>query len=531
MTSTRQLREDGSYDVVIIGSGAGGATMAQSLAGTGKSVLIIERGERLPQEEDNWDPRAVFIDRKYLTDEVWLDRNGKKFNPKIHYWVGGNTSFYGAALMRMRKRDFEEVPHEGGISPAWPISYDDLAPYYTKAEHVWKVHGSRKNPESADHTDDLDAPEYAYPPVAHDPDVAVLKKRLTESGWRPFDLPLGVDRDDKQPWKGRCVRCDTCGGFPCRVRGKSDARHIINQVEDDENITLVTGMKVKKLETSADGKSVKSVVCESSEGEHHFKGDIVVLAAGAINSAALLLGSTAHTHENGLANGSDQVGRNYMFHTSSAVLSFTRSKVDAIFPKTFAVNDFYWDDPDGGFDYPMGHIQLLEHMNGDVIQGQLQEKIPEWLVPDMLANIIANRLMAFLVISEDLPEQRNRVRLNKDGKITLEYWHNNLVGHERLVKKLEAKLGKLGRLYKCYRQHRIQLDELLPLYGTAHQCGTLKMGHDPKSSVVDVNCKAHDLDNLYMVDSGVFVTSAAVNPTLTIVANAMRVGEHIKSRF
>ncbi len=531
MTNHHELRADHSYDVIIIGSGAGGATIAQSLATSGKSILIIERGQALPQEEDNWNPAAVFIDRKYLCGEEWLDKEGKTIKPAIHYWVGGNTSFYGAALFRFRKRDFEQVQHHDGVSPAWPISYDDLAPYYTKAEKEWNVHGSRKKPGSLDPTDDLNAPEYPFPSIEHDPEVLTLKNRLTESGWTPFDLPLGIDRNDQQPWKGKCIRCDTCGGFPCRVLGKSDARRILHKISDFQNITLASGMMVTRLETSVDGRTVNEVVCQSSEGEHRFKGDIVVLAAGAINSAALLLKSANAAYENGLANGSDQVGRNYMFHTSSAVVSLTRSRVNASFPKTFAINDFYWNDPEGGFDYPMGHIQLLEHMNGDVIQGQMQEKIPAWLVPDFMADAIANRLLAFLVMSEDLPEQRNRVRLNSDGRIVLEYWPNNLVGHERLVKKFERKLSKLGRMRRSYREHRLQIDELLPLYGTAHQCGTTRMGHDARSSVVDARCKAHEIDNLYIADSGVFVSSSAVNPALTVVANAFRVGEHIAGQL
>ena len=531
MESTRELRPDGSYDIVIIGSGAGGATMAQSLASTGKSILIIERGGRLPFEPDNWDPRKVFIERKYLTDERWLDKNGRKIRPNIHYWVGGNTSFYGAALMRFRIRDFEAVQHEGGLSPAWPISYTDMAPYYTKAEQVWKVRGSRSDPERADPTDDPNAPDYLYPPIEHDPEVALLKRRLRESGWHAFDIPLGVDRDDKRPWKGSCIRCDTCGGFPCQVRGKSDARRVINEVEELDNVTLLMGAKVTRLDTTRDGRTVNNIVCETDEGEISVRGDIVVLAAGAINSAALLLRSDTPLHPQGLANGSDQVGRNYMFHTASAMVSFTRSKSEATFPKTFAINDFYWSDPEGGFDYPMGHIQLLEHMNGDVVQGQIQDKIPEWLIPDGIANWIADRMISFMVMSEDLPEARNRVRLNRDGRIVLEYWNNNLAGHERLVRKLSGKLTRLGRLHRKHRQHRRQMDELLPLYGTAHQCGTLKMGLDPRSSVVDPSCKAHELDNLYVADSGVFVTSAAVNPALTIVANAMRVSDHIRGRL
>ena len=531
MHTTQEIRPDHHYDVIIIGSGAGGATMANELAATGKSILILERGDHLPQEPENWNPRKVFIERKYLTNERWLDRHGKTIKPNIHYWVGGNTSFYGAALFRYRKRDFEEVQHADGISPAWPISYDDLAPYYTKAEHEWNVHGSRKIVESADPTDDLDAPEYPHPPIAHDSEVALLKSRIRESGWRPFDIPLGIDRNDKQPWKGKCVRCDTCGGFPCRVLGKSDARQIVNKAIDYSNVTLISGMRVDRLETSADGRTVERIVCRGEGGQHIFKGDIVVMAAGAINSAILMLQSANDAHPNGLANGSDQVGRNYMFHTASATVSFTRSKVAATFPKTFAINDFYWNDPEGGFDFPMGHIQMLEHMNGDVIQGQMQDKVPEWLVPDGFANALADRLMAFMILSEDLPEARNRVRLNKDGQVVLEYWHNNMTGHERLVKKFNKRLAKLGRLYQSFRQSRIQIDELLPLYGTAHQCGTLRMGNDPKSSVVRADCRAHEVDNLYVADAGVFVTSAAVNPALTIVANAMRVADVVKGRL
>ncbi len=530
-TSTRPLRDDRHYDLVVIGSGAGGASLARRLADTGKSILIIERGGRLPHEQDNWNPRRVFIERKYLTSEHWYDKKGRRFRPNIHYWLGGNTSFYGAALFRFRKDDFDEVTHEDGLSPAWPISYTDLASYYTEAEHEWCVHGTRHDPTGRDPTDDPDAPDYPFPPIAHDEEVAILKRRLREIGWNAFDLPLGVDRNDRQPWRGRCVRCDTCGGFPCMVSGKSDARKVLDKIEQDENITILTGAKVDRLETSADGRTVTDIVCDTSYGELRFRGDLVVLAAGAINSALILLRSAGGLHPNGLANSSDQVGRNYMFHISSAVVSITRSKYEGTFPKTFAINDFYWRDAEGGYDYPMGHIQLLEHMNGDVVQGQLQDKIPEWLIPDGLANFLADRMLSFLVMSEDLPEQRNRIRLDNRGRIFLEYWPNNLSGHERLVKKFQKRLTRLGRLHKSFRQHRLQIDDRLPLYGTAHQCGTLRMGVDPASSVVDPSCKAHDLDNLYVADSGVFVSSAAVNPALTVVANAMRVGDVIRDRL
>ena len=527
MLAAGSERADASYDIVIIGSGVGGATLAQRLAPTGKSILILERGERLPVEPHNWDAYEVFVNHRYRTKEKWRDRKGRRFHPTTHYWVGGNTSFYGAALFRLRKGDFEEVRHHGGVSPAWPISYTDMRPYYDEAERIWQVHGTR----GADPTDDAEAPAYPYPAVAHDPEIALLKSRIEKSGWHPFDLPLGIDRHNDEPWRGRCVRCTTCGGFPCLTRAKSDARRIVDEVETFANVVVKPNSKVLRLETDRRGRKIDTVVCDTPHGEQRIKGDIVILAAGAANSAAVLLRSRNAAHPAGLANGSDQVGRNYMFHTLSAVLSATRSKVTAPFPKTFGINDFYWNDPEGGFDFPMGHVQLLEYMNADTVRGQVSAVVPPVLFPKFLAQMIASRITAFLVISEDLPLPQNRVKLNRKDEIVLDYWYNNQAGHERLNGKLISRLHKLGRLCRCLRQKRYQFSELLPLFGTAHQCGTLRMGADPASSVVDSNCKAHELDNLYVVDSSVFVSSAAVNPALTIAANGLRVGDHIIDRL
>ncbi|MEZ5922085.1 MAG: GMC oxidoreductase [Parvularculaceae bacterium] len=220
-----------------------------------------------------------------------------------------------------------------------------------------------------------------------------------------------------------------------------------------------------------------------------------------------------------------------MFHTLSAVLSVTPGKTEATFPKTFAINDFYWGDPEGGFDFPMGNIQLLEYMNADTIRGQLSAFVPPDIFPKALAHLVAERIIAFLVISEDLPQGRNRVRLSDKGEIILDYWHDNLAGHERLVKKFCGKLGEMNRMAHLLSQHRVEFSEMLPLFGTAHQCGTLRMGDDPASSVVDASCKAHQLDNLYVGDTSVYVTSTAVNPTLTVVANGLRIGDHIKDRL
>lgn len=516
------------FDVVIVGSGAGGATLAQRLAPTGKSILILERGQHLPREAENWDPHAVFVQHRYRTREQWLDKRGLPFTPNTHYWVGGNTTFYGAALFRLRAGDFEQTAHAGGVSPAWPIGLGDLAPYYDEAERLWQVHGQR----GVDPTETGEEPPYPSAAVHHDPGVAALKAHWEAQGWRPFSLPLGVKLDQEHPVTSACIKCKTCGGYPCLLRAKSDARTIaIEPLLDAPNVTLLVGRKVVRLETDPSGRAVTEVVCQTEAGEERYSGDIVVLAAGAVNTAVVLLASANGAHPNGLANGSDQVGRNYMFHTLTAMISLTAAHCEITFPKTLACNDFYWKDPRGGFDKPMGHIQLLEYMSGQTLEGEVSDWLPPALVPDAFANALASRMLSMLVISEDLPMPDNRVRLAADGRIVLEYLHNNLEGHDRLVKTLTESLSGFVDRSHPISQHHFQLDSLLPLYGTAHMCGTTRFGTDPKSSVLDPWCKAHEIDNLYVVDSSFFCSSAAVNPTLTIVANALRVGDHLKARL
>ena len=516
------------FDVVIIGSGAGGGTIAQRLAASGKSILILERGDQLTREAENWSPKAVFVQRRYRTQEKWYDKHDKPFQPNTHYWVGGNTTFYGAALMRLRGRDFGEVQHAGGVSPAWPISLTDLAPYYMEAETLWRVHGARGD----DPTEEGTEPPYAFAPVHDDPGIAQLRGHWVAQGWKPFTLPLGINLDQAHPVTSPCIRCKTCGGYPCLLKAKSDARTIaIEPLMGMENITLLTGRKVTRLETDPSGRTVTEVVCQTEQGEERWTGDIVVLAAGAANTAAVLLASANAAHPNGLANSSDQVGRNYMFHTLTAMVSLTAAHVDITFPKTLACNDFYWSDPDGSYDKPMGHIQLLEYMSGQTLEGQVSDWLPPGLMPDFISEGVAERMLSMLVISEDLPLPENRVRLSSDGRICLDYTYNNLEGHERLVKKLHASLdGFVDRAHPI-SQHHFDFGSLLPLYGTAHQAGTVRFGKDPKSSVLDVWCKAHELDNLYVTDTSFFPSIGSVNPTLTTVANALRVGDHLLDRM
>ncbi len=516
------------YDVVIIGSGAGGATLAHSLAQSGKSILILERGEILPVEADNWSSKAVFVERKYRTREQWLDKSGKPFIPNTHYWAGGNTTFYGAALMRMKKRDFEVVQHKGGVSPAWALDYAAMAPWYQKAELLWEVHGQR----GVDPNDQPSDPPFPFPPLVNDPGVAQLEAHFQKIGWTPSPLPLGIRRNDFDPALAPCIRCKTCGGYPCQVLAKVDARTaVLNPACAQANVTLLTGRLATRIETDASGRTATAVITTGVQGEERFSGDIIVTAAGAANSAALWLKSANAAHPTGLANGSDQVGRNYMFHITSAVIALALEPFDASFPKTLCVNDFYFGEPDGSYGYPMGQIQMLEYMSGQTIEGQVADMVSPALIPDVFSDALAHHMVAFLAMSEDLPSPDNRVTVEPDGQIRLSYTFGDLEAHNRLVKRLRQGLDGFVSNHHVLSGHHFEVDELLPLYGTAHQSGTLRYGVDPASSVLDANCRAHEVDNLYAVDSSFFCSSSAVNPTLTIVANALRVAEHLKERL
>ncbi len=511
---------DNHYDVIIIGSGAGGGTLAWKLAPTGKRILLIERGQYVAREKDNWDSKKVILESKYHIAEEWFDRDGQGFHAGAHYNVGGNTKFYGAALLRMREKDFGEVAHKGGISPKWPISYAELEPYYTQAEHLYFVHGER----GADPTEPRASAGYKYPAMSHEPRMQQLSDDLAKLGLKPFHLPVGVMIDEQNPHKSRCIRCNTCDGFPCMVNAKADAQVVcVDPALEHPNVSMITGALVTKLETSASGREIAAVQVNTNGVVERMTGGIVVVSAGAINSAALLLKSANDKHPKGLANGSDEVGRNYMAHVNSMMLAISTRPNPTVFQKTLAINDFYFGAP--GFEHPMGHISFV----GKSDEYMLAAGAPK-LVPGLTLDVMAKHSIDFWMTTEDLPDPRNRVTLTEDGSIRLEYQANNLEAHGMLQKKLESMLEHIG----CERHllpHNFYVGKRIPLAGVAHQNGTVRFGADPKTSVLDTDCRAHEVDNLYVVDGSFFPSSSAVNPALTIMANALRVGDHLTSRL
>lgn len=511
------------YDVIVIGTGAGGGTIANKLAMAGKKILILERGDFLPREKDNWNSAAVEVDKKYETDEIWHDADGKEFNPQQNYYVGGNTKVYGAALFRMREADFGEVLHHEGISPAWDLSYADFEPYYAEAERLYAVRGNR----GEDPTEPWSNSDYDYPAVIHEPRIKQLSEDLAAQGLKPFHVPLGIMRDNDDP-QSKCIRCETCDGFPCLVQAKADAEVVaIKPIMDFENVTLLTNSLVMSLETNRAGSEVVAVNVERNGELLKYTADIFVVSCGAINSAALLLKSANDKHPNGLANSSDLVGRNLMKHNNSILLAVSRCEVDTVYQKTLGVNDFYYATDD--WEYPMGSISFVGNVDGTTLSAHAP-----FIIPEFTLEIAARRSLAFWVMSEDLPDPNNRVTLGKDGSITLAYKENNTEAHERLKDKIRE-LMKHQRKCEVHGNHchigvfgaNIYVSQKIPIAGVSHQNGTMRFGSDAKTSVLDLNCRTHDVKNLYVVDGSFFPSSSAINPGLTIMANALRVGEYL----
>ena len=516
------------YDVIIIGSGAGGGTLAHKLAPTGKRILILERGGYVPREKDNWSPRAVNLEGKYQTREHWRDRDGRELHPHTNYCVGGNTKFFGAALFRLRKEDFGAIKHHGGLSPAWPISYDELEPYYGEAEQLYHVHGNA----GEDPCEPRRSAPYPHPAVSHEPRLQQLSDDFESLGLRPFHTPLGVMLDEGNPRASKCIRCNTCDGFPCLLSAKADAQACaVEPALTHANVALRTDAYVEKLETDGSGRSVSKIVVRQGGDREELAADIVVSSCGAINSAALLLRSANDKHPRGLANSSDVVGRHYMGHTNSVLMALAKCPNPTIFQKSLALNDFYFGAP--GWNYPMGHISFVGKLDGETLKGGAPALAPGWTL-----DVMAKHSLDFWLTSEDLPDPDNRVTVDAEGNVVLSYKPNNEEGHKRLIVKLKELMQQQTRCqvhgHDCHQglfARNLFVGQRIPLAGVAHQVGTIRFGNDRKTSALDVNCKAHDLENLYVVDGSFFVSSGAVNPALTIIANALRVGERIIERI
>lgn len=504
------------YDIIIIGTGSGGGTMARKLAGTGKKILILERGGFIPKEKQNWDPHEVVTMGRYRPKENWYDQDDKPFMPYIHYNVGGNSKMYGAALFRFRESDFNEVAHYGGTSPAWPFGYEALEPYYDQAEKMYHVHGKR----GADPTEPPARMEYPLPPLPYEPLIRDLESTMKQIGLKPFPLPMGVNLPQDSSKPASPVVLENFDGFPDLTDSKADSQTVaLNHALRLNNVEMITHAYVEKLITDESGSKIiaaKTVV----EGEEiFFSAGIFIVACGAVNSAALFLRSASYAHPAGLANSSGQVGRNLMLHHNGCLVAFTKKKNDCVFQKSLGIADFYHGTENSAL--PLGEIQLMGRNDPDTICWMAEDIFPGKKYDELKAMSID-----FWLTAEDLPSPDNRVTLREDGSIKVHYTRNNYTAYEKLKDKLKeifVKLGEIDPGYKDVQWKGYDLD----VSGMSHQNGTLRFGADPATSVLDLHCKTHDLDNVYVVDASFFPSCGAFNPALTIAANALRVGDHI----
>jgi len=487
--------------VAIIGSGMGGGMLARALAEKGVEVCVLERGYRLPREDSNWDARAVFLENKYKNAGTWNDAlNKKAFKPGVHYYVGGNTKVYGASLIRFREFDFQEYETAEGTSPAWPFSYADLEPYYAAAERALEVRGTA----GGDPTESWRSTPYQYPALDHENFVQGFADSLTKQGLHPYRMSMGVAYGES----GKCIRCATCDGFPCKIGAKNDAEtRGIDPALATGKAKLIEGIKIERLIHDSSGKKIIKAIGYKDSEQYEIIAKSFVSSAGAANSAALFLNSKSDKHPNGLSNSNDLVGRNWMVHNATFMVAVNPFKKNtSVFQKTLTFNDWYESSSAG---YPLGNLQMLGKLQGEMFKG-----MKPW-IPDLILSAFAARTIDVYLESEDLPKFENRVTVDANGEISIFWKENNMKAHRELIKRSAAALRKAGFPFV--------FKETMGIETNSHQCGTLVAGADPKTSVLDSFGRSHEIENLFAVDSSFFPSSGAANPALTIAAQAYRV--------
>jgi choline dehydrogenase-like flavoprotein len=477
----------------------GGSTLAYALSSSGARVVLIDRGDFLVREWENWSPEDVHLKGRYKNAEDWYDNRGTPFSPGVYYYVGGNTKVFGACLPRFREADFASIEHPDGVSRPWPVSYAEMEPFYAEAERMYLVHGRA----GEDPTDPWRSSDYPYSALDHEPSIATLAQGLGAQGVHPFSMPTGIDRRDG----GRCVRCRTCDGFPCMVDAKADAEICAALPAARAGVRLLTRTRVERLKTIGAGDRISSAIAVRDGRRLRIRAARFVIACGAVNTAALLLNSADDKHPEGLCNRSGQVGRNYMVHNSTFMVAVDpRRRNDVRFQKTLGMNDFYLGTP--AEPYPLGNLQMLGKLQGAMIKAARPR------IPMAVLDYMASHSIDIYLTTEDVPSPKSFVTA-RNGRIVVDWEPTNISSHRKLVRRVTELVRGAG--------YPLVFTERMGIATNSHQCGTAVMGEDPAFSVVDRDCRAHDLENLWVCDSSVFPSSAAVNPALTIAANALRI--------
>ena len=501
--------DDRHYDIIVIGSGAGGGTLAGALSRAGRRVLLLERGEAMALSDQNVaDVDLLRKDRYHPKDERWFGPDGDPIAPQTAYALGGNTKIWGAVLERMREREFGEVQLQQGLSPAWPLDYGTLAPYYDKAEALYHVHGK----VGVDPTEPPRTRDFEHLPRPLTPFLEPLREGLERQGCQPYDLPISWSDNQDDP------------SGDAQLYGLDNA--------DTNNLQVRTLATVQRLHVNPSGREVKGVEADVDGEAWLFSGDLIVLAAGAINTPAILLRSSNERHSGGLANRSEQVGRNLMNLQLTSILQKASEANSGRYARSLGINDYYWGDKNVSF--PLGHIQAA----GGVLQDALFAESPPVLslvskmIPDAGLERLASRSVAWWAMTEVLPDPENRVWLN-NNQVRINYIHNNREAHDRLVYRWidTLKAIEADPLTQGVTSQPVHPRGEAPLSVVGFACGTCRMGHDAATSVVDADGKCHDLDNLYIADTSVFASCPSVGPGLTTIALALRLADILDRRL
>lgn len=476
------------YDVIVVGSGAGGSTLAYKLSRAGCRVLVVERGKYLKSQ------------RRSGSDPVGKHRSDLAGKDGEASFVGGLTKFYGSALYRMRESDFGAVEHESGVSPAWPIGYSALAPFYEEAEALYRVHGS----PDGDPTEPPRGRPFPYPPIEHDPYVSSIVRRLEQSGTRVSAIPLGIDYGPG----GKCVRCSTCDSYFCQLDAKMDAEvAALRPALATGNVELMVGAECARVLTASDGLHVTGVVLRQSDREQIVHADVVAVCAGLQETASLLRRSRTPIHPEGLGNATGCLGRYVAGHSVGLIFPFMgRKHVPQVFTKTFAINRFY--NVASGWPYPGGTIQVAGQM-------------PFWNHMPMgarqLVRLIGTHTLMCFYMTEALPTKETGFIFDGD----------RLVGHTAPVHNLKTFFNLRGLACNIFKQAGYYVLARRRRPYVWHEVGAARFGTDPSISVTDPNCQVHGIKGLFVVDSSVLPSAGALNTALTIIALALRAGNHI----
>lgn len=492
-------------DILIIGSGMGGGTLAWSLRDSGHDVIVAERGDFLPREPENSQPKAVFIEGRYRTAGKWIDGvGGKPFQPGTYYWVGGSSKMYGACLPRFRVSDFEETRHADGVSPRWPITYEELEPFYAEAEKLYQVHGCT----GEDPSDPPRSAGFPYTALEHEPVIARFADKLAGQGLRPFHMPSGMNLTTVEDRR----KSTAADGSPSESGAKSDAENrALRPALETEKIRLAATTKVNRLITDASGKRIVAAEATVAGRKRRILAKKFIVAAGAVNSTVLLLNSGSSQHPDGLGNSSGLLGRNYMAHNSTFLMGINPlRKNDTAWQKTLGLNDWYEAGP--ATPYPLGSVQMLGKLQGAMVKAA-RPWAPLWAL-----DAITRRSIDMFLLTEDLPQRSNRVTISNGQKV-VRWSPNNLGAHKELTAKVSTAVRRAG--------FPIVLTERMGVASSSHMCGTAVAGTSFTQSVLDPYCRSHDIDNLWVVDASFFPSSAGLNPALTIAANALRVAPDI----